>query len=248
MNPEITKILEKLGLNDKEVAIYLALLQTGTTAASVLGKKTGMPRSTARFTCDQLIKKGLCTSVQKGNTFLFSPESPDKLMYFVEQKKKDVVREEDAVNRIIGDLKKMANPYSVLPKVRFFEGIEGVQNLFNKMIETPSNLVSFGAGDYFLDQVPELIQKFRDKAYKQYKNIKVIRAPKYKSKHKKDIREMETKYFLEIDELKVDIQITENKVSIASVSQNSPMGILIVNREIADAFQQIFNELWKKLD
>jgi hypothetical protein len=46
----------------------------------------------------------------------------------------------------------------------------------------------------------------------------------------------------------VDIQITDDKISISSVENNAPIWVLIKHREIAHAFSEIFHELWKALD
>jgi predicted transcriptional regulator len=59
---------------------------------------------------------------------------------------------------------------------------------------------------------------------------------------------MQTKYFRILEELKVDIQITDDKISISSVENNAPIWVLIKHREIAHAFSEIFHELWKALD
>ena len=67
----IEETLKKLGLNEKEITIYLMLLKIGSVPASVLGQRTNITRSTAQYTCQQLAKKGLIHSIQKNNTFKY---------------------------------------------------------------------------------------------------------------------------------------------------------------------------------
>lgn len=51
----------------------------------------------------------------------------------------------------------------------------------------------------------------------------MIRSEKYQQLHLNDPTKMQTKYFRILEDLKVDIQITDNKISIASVENNAPM-------------------------
>ena len=54
----IRSTLASLDLSDKEISLYLLLLQSGTAPASSLGDRAGLVRSTAQYTCQQLEKKG----------------------------------------------------------------------------------------------------------------------------------------------------------------------------------------------
>ncbi len=51
--------LESLGLEAIEAQVYQAALSLGTVPASIVANRLNMPRSSARYTCEQLIKKGL---------------------------------------------------------------------------------------------------------------------------------------------------------------------------------------------
>jgi sugar-specific transcriptional regulator TrmB len=125
--------LRELGLNDKEIKIYLSLLPLGSAPASILGKRTKITRSTAQYSCQQLVKKGLISVIEKNNSFIYTPESPDKIIYLLEQQKKEIENKEAQVNRIIGNLKNMMSTSAVLPKVQFFEGKQGIIDAFGKL-------------------------------------------------------------------------------------------------------------------
>lgn len=108
----------------------------------------------------------------------------------------------------------------------------------------PTTLCAFGAGDYIFRQEPDIVKKFRAKSMKKYKSTMIIRAPKYKELYT-DGRKQD-QYFQYIDELKVDIQITEDTIAILSLEHISPIGLIIKHQEIANAFRQIFMELWMR--
>jgi len=77
--------LRKLGLKEKEVAIYLAALELGYSPVQLIARQAGVSRPTAYEIINELIKKGLMREskrkgLTKGEKNLFSAESPDKLL------------------------------------------------------------------------------------------------------------------------------------------------------------------------
>lgn len=131
----IRPILESLGLNPKETELYLLLLQIGTAPASALARRMRIPSSTAQYTCQQLLKKGLIRMIQKRNLYLFSAESPKKLLSLVDHQRETLDEKEKSVTKIINELEDLINPDSVLPKVKFFEGRDGVVDAYLELLD-----------------------------------------------------------------------------------------------------------------
>ncbi len=127
--------LASLGLSEKEIDIYLCLLQVGTAPASTLGERTNIQRSTAQYTCQQLAKTGIIRMTQKGNAYLYSAEPPEKLVHLLEKQQQDLTKKEEQVHRIITELKNMMNPHAVLPKIRFYEGGDGVVEAYETVLK-----------------------------------------------------------------------------------------------------------------
>lgn len=151
-----------LGLNDNEVAVYLALLPLGTVPASVLGMRVGIPRSTAKYTCQQLVKKGVVIESGKNNTEYYTAKSPESLLIVLEEQQKELSRKKDGLERIMGDLKMMYRSDIALPKVQFFEGRQGIIKLFEDVLSEQKPL--YGALD-FDDQTDPEIRAYLDETY-----------------------------------------------------------------------------------
>lgn len=126
--------LKQLGLTDKEIKVYLALLSVGETSASVLAYKTSISPSTIHYLCDRLKERGLITSSRNGNVIHYTPEGPEKILYILERQKCEIVRKEEAVHRIMGQLKALMNPRGFLPKVRFRQGSEGMFDAYQEFL------------------------------------------------------------------------------------------------------------------
>jgi HTH-type transcriptional regulator, sugar sensing transcriptional regulator len=130
----VRSILESIGLNPKEIEIYLLLLQTGGSTASGLARRMKIPTSTAQYTCQQLLKKGLVRMIQKSNMYLFGAHSPRKLLELVNQQEEALHEKRESLERIIGELEGLMSPDTVLPKVKFFEGREGIIEAYKEVI------------------------------------------------------------------------------------------------------------------
>ncbi|GEM_PF-589543 len=143
MNPKITHILSSLGLdlNPKEIKIYLSLLEVGTAAASTLGQRTHINRSTAQYTCQQLVETGLARVIEKNNTFLYSAEPPERLISLLDGQKEKITQKQIQVEQILGDLKGLMNPYANTPKVQFFTGVEGIISMYEDILSEAKPLL-----------------------------------------------------------------------------------------------------------
>lgn len=244
---KLEQLLEEFGLTDKETQLYLFLLARGSASPAVISKMTNTPRSSAKYHADELVKKGFATCTKGSTTLTYTPVKPDKLFDLLERRREEANRLEHGLLNHMSSLVELFNPHGNVPKVTFFEGAESARELLFRMVDAPGDLVSFGAGDYFASKYPELVKNFRKKAYKEYRHIRVIRAEKYRKLHSNDPAHMQNRYFRTIDELTVDIQVREDKMSIISIDTGAPMGVLIEHADITNAFRKLFDELWNTL-
>jgi sugar-specific transcriptional regulator TrmB len=135
MDPLVTSTLESLGLNPKEITAYLTLLSVGTAPASAIAHRAGITRSTAQYTCQQLTKKGIVQMIPRGNTYLFTPEQPEKLLLLLQRQKQELERKEMRVHEIVGRLAMLINPQAVAPKVKFYDNLDGAINLYDELLD-----------------------------------------------------------------------------------------------------------------
>lgn len=156
--------LESLGLEMIEAQIYESALSLGTVPASIIANRLNIPRSSARYTCERLIKKGLMIGAIQGNTKIYTAENPTILYSLVMEQENSLAKKREKLSDIVKDFQKIYNPYTILPKVTFYEGIDGLSRLLEEMLEHPTNMVSFGAGDYIKEKYPEIVTNFRKKS------------------------------------------------------------------------------------
>lgn len=240
-----------LGLNDKEVMAYLTMMPLGTATASSIANRTKLNRSTAQYICQQLAKKGFIRSIQKNNTYYYTPEPPEKLLLFLDLQKKDIEKKEQKVSQIIGELKSMIHPDAVMPKVRFYQGVDGIINLFEDVLqqkdtvygalqlnsETHPSIIDYAFNDYTARRV-----KNGNKAYMLFNDSPITRE--YKKNDKKMHR---TTYLLPEDIFPFDAcyHIYANKVAFYSFKKNDLTGVLIENSNIYRTTFSVFKMAWQ---
>ncbi len=240
----IQQFLQDLGLSELEGRIYHMALGIGTFAAASLSTRLHAPRSTLRYNCDLLVEKWLFTVAKKWNTKLYTAENPTKLYSFLYEEEENLKRKKEQLALTVKDLQQAYNPNAKLPQVTFYEWIDGIERMFEMLLSHPTEIFSFGAGDYFLAKEPRFIESFRKKAFKIYKEVYVLRPSKYQALHTNDPKNRHNRYFKHIEELKIDIQIIDDMITIASLEGFVPIGVAIKHAAIVEAFRQIFLELW----
>lgn len=117
----ISMVLSEFGLSMLEARAYEAALALGTFPASILGNRLGIPRSTARYTCESLVHKGLMIETKKANTKLFVAENPTKLFSIYHAEETGLMRKKEQLDMTVKELQQIYNPDAKLPKVTFYE-------------------------------------------------------------------------------------------------------------------------------
>src|SRR3989338_4524014 len=148
---EIAEILEKIGLNQKEAMVYMALLELGTSSVEGVAKKAGTKRPTTYLILDELQKKGLATLVPRAKKILYMPESPDKIL-------SDLNRKQELVKRFLPNLLALYNEPKNKPQVLLYEGKDALKDLYDKIL-LAKKIEFFGTVRDFVNIYPEYQDK-----------------------------------------------------------------------------------------
>jgi sugar-specific transcriptional regulator TrmB len=164
---KIEKILESLGLNQKEAQIYLTCLRIGEETAFKIAQASGLKRSTAYFVLDRLKEKGFVSIKKTPKATFFSVISPKRLLLKIE-------RQKEAVGKLLPDLERIYREQPHKPKIQIFEGKKGVELVYREAGEHIKNFeetLYFGSTKHFLsseysDLLDLYIDGMKDKRYK----------------------------------------------------------------------------------
>jgi sugar-specific transcriptional regulator TrmB len=224
--------LNEIGLTDNEAKVYLALLDLGPSLAGQISRKTGMHRRTVYDTTEMLIKKGLIGYILKNNRRYFEASNPNRILEILNEKK-------DLVTPIVSGLRDKFEGVKEKQETNFYKGKEGLKNIFEDQLNAKEILI-IGASPDAYD-----ILKFYFKWYDQKRKKKKIKSRilAYDKKIQKidlaDIRYLPQKY-----SNPVAVNIYDDKVAII-LWATKPIAILIKEKEIADAYRNYFELMWK---
>lgn len=238
--------LKQLGLSQKEAMVYIAALELGFATAQELTYKTGLRRPTVYFTIELLKKRGLMSSFEKGKKTYFAAESPENLQAFVgaQEKLAEVARQ--TFSAILGELAPLFDKTGERPRVRFFEGKEGLKTMQEDFLRTQDkSIVEFFSHDDLRDVfTPEERMAYRERKIKK----KIISRAIYTRKDGPLLEGIPYAEFRWVPQdrfsFSSDIIVYGSKVAIASL-RGRLVGVIIESREMADTIRAVFELAWE---
>lgn len=116
------ELLKTLGLHDKQIQVYLTVLQQGKATAVAIARITKINRTTVYSVAKELIEKGLITEDLGGSTSYFVAKPPQELQYLVEREEQAIQKKKKAANEVIEELQKLVgNTAYAAPKINFVD-------------------------------------------------------------------------------------------------------------------------------
>jgi len=118
------EILKKLGLEEKEIEIYLALLNIGETTIMPLVENLRLPRTTIYHTLERLRNYKLIDIVLRNKRRLYIPLPPGRIKYVLQREKLQAEEKLLSYENALPELNKIYKSSSIQPQVRLFRNKE----------------------------------------------------------------------------------------------------------------------------
>lgn len=236
----INNIFKQLGFSDNEINIYLAALEMGKSSAQNIAKKAELKRTTAYSVLDYLVKRGIIAKTEEQGKTRYIAESPDKLLLIVNNLQNEI-------KKVLPELNARYNKNEVKPKIKFYEGGEAIQNVYDDTLrEKPEEILEWNTNEYF-ERFP------KDHAYID-KRVKLkIKARRiagegsiWQTKHQRyDRAELSETIIVPRDLFWPDIEVNIYNDKIAFMNYAENMSVIIESKAIARAMRQIYTLSWK---
>ncbi len=248
----LQNVLHNLGLNKKEIDVYLTGLELGSQPASTIARRVKVPRNTTRFLLDKLVDKGFVKKTKKANTQLYTPEEPKNLINLLERKRVDlnakIDDQVDVLQEVMAELETRYRPESTKPKVTFYEGDEGLVKVYEDTLKSSETLRSFASFDAMHGVLPDYFKTYYERRSKNNIHIRSIHPSTElaREKTKNDKKEMRDSRLIPGEEFwfTPEIQFYDGKVSITSLKER--LSIIIESHEIYEAMVIAFELAWKE--
>jgi sugar-specific transcriptional regulator TrmB len=243
------QILNSIGYSEKEAKVYISLLQLGPQPASIIAQKSNLNRSSCYHTLQELSKKGLVSTHTQKSIQYYSAASPEKILDNLESEEQKIISKKRKLNQNLNKLNDLKPTNTVIPKIQFFTGFEGLKTAYQDTLTAETEILSFGG----VEQMPPEVSQYIFKHYvperiKRGIKIKIITPdePKiyeFRNKNHAHLRELKVSP-MNLD-LKIEINIYNQKVAFMSYGDGDYSGVIIENNKISDALRKIHLLLWQ---
>ena len=251
----IEAFLHTLGLNENEIKVYLYLLTHGESIASIIAKRLTMKRATVYQVLESLEAKELASSFEKNKVAHFDAVDPDEIVRICEQRVSQMrrIREKAEVLKI--ELKKLREKgkmptLEIRGKIKYYEGMDAVTDLINETLdEKYDEQMCFGLNTYHAELAGDDWQDYTKKRVAKGMRVKSIQpdteaALDYKARDKDELRET---LLVPHDKFPghCEINLIGNMIAIFSTRGQSPMGMKMYNKDMAEELRSLFRLAWE---
>jgi HTH-type transcriptional regulator, sugar sensing transcriptional regulator len=235
--------LARLGLAGKRGDIYLALLRGGPTAATQLARATRIKRPTVYDILAELQRLELVSETTAGRRRLFVAEGPSKLEQMVQ-------RQHEHLQSVLPELNAIYNQGPGRPRVRLYEGVEGVRQVNEDILTTRS-------GEYFwFGSIKEIVDVVGREYLEDWVQRRIARGIWSNSIRVRD-KELPDAYlkggqenlrrlrFLSrpVREDIAGLYIYDNKVAVTSALREC-YGLIVESQELAALLMVLWRYVW----
>ena len=245
----LEKSLQKFGLKEKEIKIYLTLLNSGPSSVRKISEEAGVNRGTSYDILKKLIEMGLASYYEKRSHQYFVPEDPAKIINILEEREKNIIKTKKEILKTIPDLQLLYSNITQKPFVKFYEGYSGAREILKDVLKTVSKLEDKKYFVYSAESIREYLYKsfedFSKERIKKNISVKVIAIGKGGELRGKDKR----KWLNNTNESAPNyIIIYGNKVAFISIGPTSePLGTIIEDEATSQMQKIIFGYLWESI-
>jgi len=244
MAEDIRKTLEIIGLTKGEIDVYLALLELGLSTTGRITKEANISSSKVYEVLQRLINKGLASYVMENGKHFYSATSPARLVDFLEDKKRELSKSQETIKKLIPQLEEKREKHTI-PEAVIYRGRGGPLTAMRQIMDLYRKGVKETAGygtdaDDYLKHFPAQLHEFFNEAKKYKVNERILFSKSFKSPNPyANVRYISEEYLSPVRTM-----ICGNKVFIVDFTE--PLTTIIIEKEeIAKAYMNHFNILWK---
>lgn len=232
--------LKSIGLNYREIKVYLAALELGESTVTPISKKSGFKRTYCYDILEELKKKKLVDYIEKNGRRHYFAEDPK----LIEQSLADNLA---AFQGFLPDLRSIYNRPSEKPKIRYFEGKEGIVAIYEENTKS-KELLAIGSPNHIYQYLPEYFEAHAKRNINnKIKSRELITSDGVNSPYLKDLKKgyQEARMLPEGLAFSTDMMIFDNKLAMISYGLNLH-GVVIESSSIVGMMKIIFELLWNQ--
>lgn len=242
----VETLTQSLGLPRKESAVYLALLELGTSTVSAVAIAARLNRTTAYDILESLNIKGLVSIVGDRKKRTYTAEHPDTLVRFFEKRAQLYERRAEDLGKLLPQLRGLYNEKGKRPVVRFYEGKHGLEAVYEDTLTSSEPIRAYASVHDMHAALPKYFPEYYQRRAKKGISIRAIlpATPEAIERQKNDTAELRESMLVSTPQFDFspEINLYDDKVAIMSLAEE--FGVIIESKEIAEAQKVVFELAW----
>jgi sugar-specific transcriptional regulator TrmB len=231
--------LIQFGLNRHQAETYLALLELGQSGVIPLAKKTGIKRTTLYDILVELEKKQLAAQTKKGTKRLFIALEPGNLGKILEEKR-------ERLESLMPALKALVNTTGTKPVIRYYEGLEGIKEVYRDTLSYSGELLAFVAENIFDKLGKDFADEYKTKRKKSDIRVRILvpETPELKKELATAKEDLRTYRFVPKEKYPFTMELNLYANKLALMSFREELGVIIESNEISQNLRYLFELAW----
>ncbi len=232
-------------LDEKQAITYLAALELGEATMGQLVEKSKLKRTTLYDVIESLKGRRLVSVTKRGKRILYVAEPPQRLLDTLEERR-------TGLEKLLPELLSINNSIKNKPKVRYFEGVEGVKEVYRDVLRfpdqkmqswVPENIISELDKSFFEDYfTPERLKK------KIWAEVIASDLPMIRHYHAFDTVSLRKMKLIDANRFPFSVEVClYGRNHIGIMSYKDQMGLIIESDSIARTLKSIFDLQWELL-
>lgn len=239
---ELEKALQSFGLNEKEARVYLAALELGSAPASLIARRARVARSSCYNFLESLQEVGVISNFQKKKIRYFSAEDPKKIIHLAQTRTRDLEKVGPQLEALYGLARER-------PRVRFFQGKDGMKQVFEEVLEDKHEYLSFGSAEDLFTALDDYYPEFVERRVREKILARVILrdSPKARERQRLGPKQLRVVKILPARfEHHGMVSIFGNKIAFFSFLKDY-LAVIIESKELVAIQRNMFEFIWQQL-
>ncbi len=236
-------LLHSLNLTEAQASVYAAALELGVANMQQLATKSGIKRTSIYNFIEGMKERGFIVEITKRKRTMYSAVAPEQL---VEIEKTRLAELEHA----LPELRAIQNESMTKPRVAFYDGIEGIKEVYADILKDKKEIVAFEDLENMKKVLPDSFYSWfpSERARRNIPIKAILRdSPEAREITKLDIRLLRKTKLINSSDWKTEINIYGDKVALMSYRTKIPFCVLIEDHNIAETLRSAWKELWERL-
>ncbi|MDD5721360.1 MAG: helix-turn-helix domain-containing protein [Candidatus Pacebacteria bacterium] len=255
---QVQVALKNFGLSEKEIAVYLALIELGSSSVRTISQKAKINRGTTYDILKSLINLGIISYYNKESKQYFIAERPETLLAVIDKKQEELKEVKENIEESLPLFKTIFEKQGGKPVVKLYEGVIGIRHILEDVLKSMDKVKD---KTYYVYS-SATVRKNVYQAMRDFSNKRIRRKIKVKTialgeggntvglDERKWMQLSSSKSSKGQEDLRSTYEIIYGGNKVAHISLDNaenPVGVVIENQEIYHTQKLIFEYNWKNL-